>query len=235
MNFYSAKIVVFAFLHFWGVNTIRKASFGQIRTRSSDTIYSPINRYAQKINALDTRCAILGGYYNLHEVIISNYYLIKDSLRIVLKDGTVNNIFILSPTSLDEKKDTCVINADRSPERLLIDIAMVNGKSKLLGIYHNLLSNSGGVLSHYNGIYKTYNGFKVIHEAGERYSWIYSTEFEIIQGKLILTRIDKSCSFNGKSKTITHFYHKYSNAFNITDTLAKQCNCDPTWSKLDKK
>ncbi len=211
-----------------------KPNFYQTYIPLHDTVYPWINKHSLKSREINNHCTVLDGFYNKFGIVISNYYVIKDSLKLRQKNGYSDNILILSPILLEEKKDSCLSSIDKAPERVLVEVVNIDGKSKLLDVYHNLLSNSGGAISHYNGLYKTSKGFKIVHEAGERYSWNYTVEFEKIRDKLFLNLIDKSCSFNGKTKNVKLHYFKPANEFNITDTLNNQCNCNKFWSQLDQ-
>ncbi|QKJ31069.1 hypothetical protein HQ865_15335 [Mucilaginibacter mali] len=203
---------------------------------SSDTIYPMIKGNFVKRLTVGKGCDQFNGFYRRLGITIANYYTIKDSLTIDLnKDGIKDELLILSPTSLDDTKSDCTFKIDKEPHRLLVEVINIKGTSKVREVYPNVVSNIGGVLSHYDGIFKTMKGFKIVHEAGERYSWHYTTEFEFLKGETVLTKIQKTCSFNGKHKTVEYKYpYKAIKSINIPDTLNKQCNCDTYWSKLDK-
>jgi hypothetical protein len=145
-------------------------------------------------------------------------------------------ILIVSPMSLEPANDSCRFEFDKQPKRLLVEILNKNGNAKIRNTYSNLISNVGGVLSHYNGIFKTKNGFKIVHEAGARYSWLYSMEFSLKKESIALFKITKNCSFNSKEKEISYYYLDVSlKNVNVPDTLNHQCNCDKFWAELDKK
>lgn len=175
-------------------------------------------------------------YYKRFGIVISNYYQVRDSLAISLNnDKYIDTIVILSPLSLEPIDENCDFSFDKHPKRLLVEIINNNGKSKIRNIYPNLVSDIGGVLSHYNGIFKTKEGFKINHEAGARYSWEYSVRLSVGKDSLTLTSIFKKCSYNGKDKNISYHYNNAPiSKINIPDTIKNQCNCDEFWSKLDK-
>jgi hypothetical protein len=120
---------------------------------------------------------------------------------------------------------------------LLVEIINHKGRSKIGNVYNNLISDSGGVLSHYNGIYRTDNGFEIVHQTGARYSWLYKMEFSVTnKNGLMLTKILKRCSFDGLDKTREFSYNQLLlDKINIPDTLNHQCNCDPLWIELEKQ
>jgi hypothetical protein len=183
----------------------------------------------------DTCLSVSNRYHKRFGVIISNYYITRDSLALDLNnDSLIDTLVILSPLSLEPINFDCKI--DSSPKRMLVEIINNNGRAKIRNIYTNLLSDVGGVLSHYNGMYITKGGFKIVHQAGARYSWSYSTEFSTAdKNQLTLEKISKRCSFNGRDKSVDYYYNGLSlERINIIDTLKLQCNCDQLWKDLEK-
>jgi hypothetical protein len=192
---------------------------------------------SKNITEIDDKClSSLRSFYQRFGIVISDYYVIKDSLSVDLNnDSRLDTILILSPLSLEPIDDNCSYKFDTQPKRLLVEIISQGGTSKIRGIYSNLVSNVGGVLSHYNGLFKTDNGFKLVHEAGSKYSWSYTMEFSIKNDNLALVKVLKKCSVNDKEKKISYsFGNTPLNSINLTDTLSHQCNCDSFWSELDK-
>jgi hypothetical protein len=192
---------------------------------------------SKNITDIDDKClSSLRSFYQKFGIVISDYYVIKDSLSVDLNnDSRLDTILILSPLSLEPIDDNCSYKFDTQPKRLLVEIISHGGTSKIRGIYSNLVSDVGGVLSHYNGIFKTDNGFKLVHEAGSKYSWSYTMEFSIKNDNLALVKVLKKCSVNEKEKEISYSFGNIPlNSINLTDTLSHQCNCDSFWSELDK-
>ncbi|MDP4291674.1 MAG: hypothetical protein Q8908_11385 [Bacteroidota bacterium] len=188
-------------------------------------------------NIGDNCLKVANTFYKRFGVLISDYYVVKDSLALDLNgDNVVDTIAILSPISLEVGPNEC--RFDSIPKRLLVEIiANKNGLAKIRHIYTNLLSNSGGVLSHYSGMYKTNDGFMIIHQAGARYSWQYSMNFSVAKkGYITLRKISKRCTFNGHDKKAVYYYNYLPvNGINVSDTLNLQCNCDKMWMDLEKQ
>ncbi|WP_276090956.1 hypothetical protein [Pedobacter sp. JY14-1] len=191
-----------------------------------------------KTKNISSQCSsVIGGYYSKLGILISDYYILMDSLSVDLNgDRYADAVAILSPRSLEPVESKCDFSFDPKPKRLLVEIIRnSNGKSKIRGVYPNVISDIGGVLSHYSGIFITKDGFKVIHEAGSNYSWNYSTEFTITNNRLTIKSISKTCSHGDKVDSSICRYRGLSlNKVNIPDTLNNQCNCDLLWSKLDR-
>jgi hypothetical protein len=187
-------------------------------TTKNDKCFSPLQSYQFRFG-----------------IFLSDYYVIKDSLSIDLNnDRLMDTILILSPLSLEPIDTNCSYKFDKNPKRLLVEVISKSGKSKIRGIYSNLVSDIGGVLSHYNGIFKTENGFKIAHEAGAKYSWSYIMEFSIKSNQLTLVKVVKKCSLNDKEKDIIYTYDNIPlSNINLPDTLSHQCNCDAFWSELE--
>ncbi|OJV14945.1 MAG: hypothetical protein BGO21_19965 [Dyadobacter sp. 50-39] len=209
---------------------------GQTATRWTDldTLKHPLF----KTTAVDQNCSrFVVGYYQKSGILISNYYSVLDSLPVNLNDDNfIDMILVLSPKSLDPIDVKCDFDFDKAPKRVLAEIIKKpKGDAKIRSIYYNVISDVGGVLSHYSGIFLSKNGFKIVHEAGANYSWSYSTEFSIVKGGIGLRRISKTCSYGDKADSVEYTYNLADPVkINIPDTLANQCNCDAVWSKLDK-
>lgn len=177
-------------------------------------------------------------YFKRFGIVISKYYVVMDSLAIDIDcDLLVDTIIILSPISLEPIGENYDCNSEKDPQRLLVEIINDRGKSKIRNIFPNLISNVGGVLSHYNGIFKTKDGFKIVHQAGAKYSWLYTIEFSTANKyKLTLEHISKTCSYEGKEKNLNYYFIKQSiEKINIPDTLQSNCNCDKYWLDLEKE
>lgn len=176
---------------------------------------------------------ITGKYHKNFGIIISDYYITLDSLSLDLNnDSKPDYILVLSPRSLEDEYNPC--NGDKSPKRLLAEIIITKHGSKLRKIYSNLISDTGGVISHYNGISKKGNGFEITHEAGAKYSWLYKTGFIISKNQILLSKITKTCSVDGKGKTIElPFKNRMTEKINVPDSLNNDCNCDKIWKSLD--
>ena len=205
-----------------------------IKQVSYDTVRA--SEFAEIKGENDTCLSIANRFFNRFGIVISKYYIIKDSLAIDLNnDNFIDTIVILSPLSLEPVDNPCRI--DGSPKRLLVEIINYNGKAKIRNVYANLVSDIGGVLSHYNGMLKTNGGFKIVHQAGARYSWLYSMEFSTgNKDQLTLEKISKICSFNGNDKSVDYYYnHLTLDKMNFIDTLKVQCNCDQLWKELEKQ
>lgn len=191
-----------------------------------------------KTDNIDAHCLpFVTGYYTKFGILISNYYTPIDSLSVNLNgDKYIDTVIILSPKSLEPVESNCDFSFDSKPKRLLVEIIKNDsGESKIRGVYSNIISDVGGVLSHYSGIFTTKDGFKVIHEAGANYSWSYSTEFSTIKNRLTIRNISKTCSLGDKADSVLYRYdHLSLHKVNIPDTLNNQCNCDLLWSKLIK-
>jgi hypothetical protein len=184
----------------------------------------------------DTCRLIAINFHKRFGIVISDYYVIKDSLSIDLNDDQiVDALIVLSPSSLEPEHNECKI--DSCTKRLLVEIINHKGGAKIRNVYNNLISNSGGVLSHYNGMHKTDNGFEIVHQAGARYSWLYKMEFSVgNKNGLMLTKILKRCSFDGSDKIREFSYNQLSlDKINVSDTLKRQCNCDQLWLELEKQ
>lgn len=181
--------------------------------------------------------SFVDGYNVKFGIVISNYYTIIDSLSVNLNDDEyIDNIIILSPKSLDTIETTCEFSFDKKPKRVLVEIINSHrGDAKIRGIYYNIVSDSGGVLSRFSGIFTTKNGFKIVHEAGANYSWSYSTELSVGKNRLGLRGISKTCSHGDKTDSLRYQYDDIDlDKVNLSDTLSNQCNCDAVWSKWDK-
>jgi hypothetical protein len=175
-------------------------------------------------------------FYETNGILISNNYLIEDSINIDLnKDGLSDCLIVLTPKYLLPDSNTCILH-DSVCYRLLVEVINENNKYRIRNTYPNLISGIGGVLSPYNGMFITNDGFKIIHQAGSRYSWEYSVYFSSNKDKISLFEISKKCSFEDKDTVLNY---KYNNSplesFSINDTINQNCNCDVFWNKLENK
>jgi len=203
-------------------------------TLSRDTLFAKMINDGASNN--DTCRLIANNFHKRFGIVISDYYVIKDSLSIDLNDDQiVDALIVLSPLSLELEHNECKI--DSCSKRLLVEVIKDIGRAKIRNVYNDLISNFGGVLSHYNGMHKTNNGFEIIHQAGARYSWLYKMEFSVAnKNELRLTKIFKRCSFDGLDKTREFRYNQLSlDKVNVPDTLKRQCNCDQLWMELEKQ
>jgi hypothetical protein len=199
----------------------------------SDTIHF------ESVNATGKLCKTLDdSYFKRFGIVISKYYVVMDSLAVDLnRDSFVDTVIILSPIPLEPIAENYDCDFEKDPKRLLVEIINNRGKSKIRNVYSNLISNVGGVLSHYNGIIKTKDGFKIVHQAGAKYSWLYTIEFSsATKDKLTLTSISKTCSYEGEEKNLNYYFKNQSiERINIPDTLQSNCDCDKYWLDLEKK
>lgn len=199
-----------------------------------DTLYHP--NFGTSV--IGHQCSpFVNGYYVKFGILISNYYTIIDSLAVNLNDDEyIDNLLVLSPKSLDPIDSACEFSFDKNPKRVLVEI--INGRgveARIRGAYYNIVSDIGGVLSHFSGIFPTKSGFRIIHEAGANYSWSYSTEFSVGKKGLGLREISKICSYGDKTDSLTYRYEDIDpDKVNLPDTLSNQCNCDALWSKWSK-
>jgi hypothetical protein len=212
-----------------------KRDFSSIKKDSiTDSIYPVINTKLKKRNLMLLPIS-LKGWHKKFGLYISDYYDEIDSLKIKVNTSNVlHSIIVLSPVSLDRERFHNFLKIDTLPTRLLLHIVYSNGKPQIAGIYDNLISNAGGVLSKYSGIFETNQGFKIAHEAGNKFSWRYVTTFEVKKNKLIVTKIQKRCSYDDYDEKIVYRRYMPAERFNLLDTLNKQCNCDNIWNKLVK-
>jgi TonB family protein len=160
-----------------------------------------------------------------------------DSLSVDLnRDFLVDTVIILSPIPLEPIAENYNCELEKDPKRMLVEIIYNEGKSKIRNVYPNLISNVGGVLSKYNGIFKTKDGFKIVHQAGAKYSWQYTIEFSTAnKDKITLSRIIKRCSYEGETRNLNYYFKNQSiEKINIPDTLRSNCDCDKYWTDLEK-
>jgi hypothetical protein len=183
----------------------------------------------------DSCSLIANNFHEKYGIFISDYYVILDSLNIDLNnDKVMDRLLVLSPLSLESEESICKL--DTSPKRLLVEIINNKNTSKIRNINTNLISDIGGVLSHYNGIFLTNDGFEIIHQAGAKYSWTYKMIFSVSDKNYIkLKTINKTCTFDGVDKNLKVDYKNVtSNKISISDTLKKDCNCEKYWKELEK-
>ncbi|MDR6808945.1 hypothetical protein J2Y45_006159 [Dyadobacter sp. BE34] len=226
---------LFLSLTYWAIysNVFLEGNTG--RPAISDTLFFS----HAELSTVDRRCfQFLAGYRLNSGVFISNYYSVIDSLSLDLNDDKLTDkVLVLEPRSLNPDATTCDLSFDRNPKRLLVVVinAPLAG-AKIREVYKSVLSDAGGVLSHYDGIHVTRNGFKVVHTAGAAYAWEYSMEFSTGKNRITLREISKRCSYGDKSDSLLFRYHRLGlDKVNVPDTLSNQCNCDAIWSKLNSK
>jgi hypothetical protein len=184
---------------------------------------------------LSDSCFLKVKGYNLTcGIMISNYYLVEDSLILDLNnDKESDYLLMLSPVGMEEPDYNCSLD---NAKRLLVEVISNHGKSKIRHIYSNLLTDISGLLSPYNGMDKCQNGFEIRHMAGQRFTWDYIVQFNTSnEERIYLSKIIKECSVEGQPIKEEYFYKDYPvEKINITDTLKKDCNCYKLWEKLDK-
>lgn len=198
-----------------------------------DTVSVRVASYANEKDKKE----LLNTFYVKSGIVIPKYYLLEDSLAIDLnRDKLIDTLIVLSPVSLvDMKYSDCKI--ENIPSRILVEIINKGSYSKIRKVHHNLVSNIGGVLSKYNGLFATEKGFEIHHQSGSRYSWNYVTEFTTQhQDSIFLTRIEKTCSLEGRDKREEYLFNKKSlQEINVNDTIQNNCNCDVLWQSLESE
>jgi hypothetical protein len=232
---YSLLFFVFAL----SCNSTTKKKHGiaeEISTKShieQDTIKAMGFTIPNKKNA----CSLITNkFHKKFGVFISDYYIILDSLNVDLNnDKVIDKILVLSPLSLESEESIC--KTDTLPKRLLVEIINNKNTSKIRNTYSNLISDTGGVLSHYNGCFLTSDGFEIIHQAGAKYSWTYKMIFSVRdKNQIKLKSIDKACTLDGVDKNLKVDYKNVSvDKINVSDTLKVNCNCDKYWEELENK
>ncbi len=210
----------------------------EIKTKTTNkdvTIYDTINFQDKNMSYLELGIKN-SKFFNRFGVVISNYYEIIDSLPIDLNnDGFIDTLAILSPLLLNPEFNLQSPNDDFEPKRLLVEIINEDGSSKIRNIHKNLLSNGGGVNSHYNGIYSSEDGFRIDFQSGAKYAYKYSVYFSVKKfSSLELVRIIKKCSFFENEIQTKYFYNDLDlDSLVISDTLDNNCNCDYYWKILE--
>jgi hypothetical protein len=202
--------------------------------RLTDTLYyETVN-----INDSNDSClTVINSFHKKFNIYISDFFVILDSLTIDLNnDQVMDRIIVVSPLFLEAYgAEKCQFGKDRLSKRLLVEVLNLNGQGKIRHVYTNLISDVGGVLSPYNGIFSTEDGFKIIHEAGAKYSWHYSNKYSVKKGLITLVETYKRCSYDNKEKDVSYRFNNIpASEVNIQDTLARQCNCDEYWGELEK-
>ncbi|PCJ89993.1 MAG: hypothetical protein COA57_00125 [Flavobacteriales bacterium] len=180
---------------------------------------------------------LLTSYYSKFGVIIQKYYELDDYLIIDLnRDGITDVLAVLAPIPLEDTNQFgCLI--ENALDRLVVEIINEGEYVKIRNVYSNLVSNIGGVLSKYNGIFLTKNGFEIRHQSGNRFSWIYITEYstQSIDG-LVLKRIKKICSVEGREKSYEYLFESSRiQHMLVNDTIQADCNCETAWNDLSVK
>ncbi|MCL2597677.1 MAG: hypothetical protein FWD66_08500 [Paludibacter sp.] len=185
-----------------------------------------------KSNTIDI-CNLSDKYFNFGGIVISDYYVVSDSLYIDLnRDNLTDCLLVLTPKPLLPEFNNC-FSDDVNYCRILVEIINDNGRYRIRNTYDNLIDNIGGVLSEYNGMYKTKNGFKIIHEAGAKFSYEYTMFFDVKQNGVYLSKITKGCNYDGIDSIETYRYLDRSpKLININDTINQNCNCDNIWDKF---
>jgi len=203
------------------------ASKQKIKKTESFTLIGDTIRFENVGNNKSDSCYIINHKYKKFAgIYVSDYYIVLDSLEL----NTNTSVLVLSPTALET--DGFVCKADTSPKRLLVEIDKPTGKIRKT--YTNLISDIGGVISHYNGLEKEADGFTIIHEAGAKYSWIYKVRVSAGKKELRILSIDKVCSVDGKKKLFNSDLNLPLEKLNVIDSLNVDCNCDKIWETLEK-
>ena len=144
----------------------------------------------------------------------------------------MDRLLVLSPMSLEY--DTRICPQDLNPKRLLVELIQGENGVKVRRIHANLISDVGGVLSHYNGISLTTGGFEIVHQAGARYHWTHKMIFSASNDSIALKRVEKTCGFGGKEKKLVWDSDKgFVTGIRISDTLKNNCHCDDYWKALE--
>jgi hypothetical protein len=208
----------------------KRTSFNQ---EVSDTLYyqSP-----KRSDSNDTCLHLINTFHKKFNIYISDFFVILDTLSIDLNnDRVMDRLIVASPLSLEANNEgKCLFGQDTLSKRLLVEVLYLNGEGKIRRVYRDLISNVAGVLSPYSGIFLTQDGFKIVHEAGAKYSWKYANRYSVNGGLISLVETDKTCSYDNKEKNVTYRSKNVSAAeVNIQDTLARQCNCDGYWAELE--
>lgn len=229
MNSFIFKLLVISFLY--SCNTGIKNDTEQ-GGQTIDTIKVEVEPIATNQNSNNP---FFHNYYNKFGVMIQDYYSIKDSLPIdINSDGLIDTIVVLSPITLEQVE---YYNKDvtQTPKRIMVEIINHGDYSTVRNKYSNLISDIPSVLSKYNGLKLTDNGFKIIHESGSRYSWVYEVELSTeFPDSLTLLKIEKECSYDGSSSIKEYSYNNSSvKNINISDTIKLNCNCDSLWENLE--
>ena len=204
-----------------------------VNQRLTDTLYYET---ANLNEANDSCLHIVRSFHKKFDIYISDFFVVLDSLSIDLNnDQVMDRIVVVSPMSLEASAEKCQLGDDSVSNRLLVEVLNFNGEGKIRHVYANLISNVGGVLSPYNGIYSTDDGFKIVHEAGAKYSWQYTNRYSVTNGIIALVESIKKCSYDEKEKEVSYRFNNVSASdVNIQDTLSRQCNCDEYWEELEK-
>lgn len=196
----------------------------QHQTISQDTIFVKVNSEVELCQNYSQ------SYFQKFGVVISKYYSVQDSV-IFIRDNVKDYFVVLTPVNLDTETE-CY--GDTITRRVLVHIQNKNGKSEVIKIYDNLISNVGGLMNNYIGISNEEDNLKIIHESGMKYNYSYEVMF-VFNGKhLMLKNIVKSCSVEDKSIVYKYQYDtKKTTQINVLDSLSLNCNCDIDWSRLE--
>lgn len=230
------KALIAIFIIFLGYMSCKN----EIKTNSTSedvTFYDTINYQDNNLSYLELGTKN-SKFFNRFGVVISNYYEIMDSLPIDLNnDGFIDTLVILSPLLLNPEFNLKRPNVDFEHKRLLVEIINKDGSSKIRSIHKNLLSNEGGVNSHYNGIFSSEGGFRIDFQSGAKYAYKYSVYFSIKKfSTLELVKVIKKCSFFENEIQTNYFYNDLDlDSLVISDTLDNNCNCDYYWKVLENQ
>ena len=181
----------------------------------------------------DSCMALANRFHEKFGVLISDYYVVLDSLSIQLnQDSRMDRLLVLSPMSLEY--DTRICPQDQNPKRLLVELIQGENGVKVRRIHANLISDVGGVLSHYNGISLTAGGFEIVHQAGARYYWTHKMIFSANKDSITLKRVEKTCGFEERErKGVWDADKGFVYGIRISDTLKNNCHCDESWKALE--
>ncbi|MDD4739609.1 MAG: hypothetical protein PHG98_06635 [Bacteroidales bacterium] len=190
----------------------------------------------------DTCYTIITQYYNLNGILISKYYDVMDSIKIDLNNDKQDDyLVVLSPFCLDglpfiDGRPDCCDFIDTMPKRLLVEIIIENGQSKLRNIYPDIIPSEPLLLKSYNSIEKTKEGFDIIISKGHKYHIDYVMSFIVKDDRILLDKTKKSCFIGDHDKSGTEKYSNLEiNKIKIQNILDNNCYCNEYWDYLEKK
>jgi len=174
-------------------------------------------------------------YYSKFGISVPNYLRVLDSLAIDLNnDGALDTVAVFSPIVLDDEK--YYEYGSGEAKRHLVEIVQNTNRPVIRGVYNNLVSDYGGVLSKFGGLELTHKGFLIMHSSGARYSWTFETELVSRDGRLYLDNVRKTCSFDGREINANFvFSDLLASQMSTVDSLKSNCNCDSWWHKLETR
>jgi len=190
---------------------------------------------------INTKCdscfKVINNYYKLFGIFISEYYNVMDSIKIDLNNDKIDDyLIILSPLSLNIPDKWYQFRVDSIPKRLLVEIIIEKGKSKIRNIYSDIISNEGVFSMSYNSIIKTKKGFDLNFNKGNHYRFEYKLSFLIKENYISIFKIKKICYIGNYKKMSIYEYNNYPiEKINIIDTLNNDCNCEEDWNFLHQK